>query len=137
MDGCVERKISHSHFSRQRFATKHGKAFISFCEATLSSELFSLHFRAKRCTGNETDCDRVSRWKSHHRHVVMTYCRCLNQLSWTDCNWTQTQNYLVHKRTLNHLAKHVRDMARTYSQLSLTTEINIIYDGYYYSDIDL
>ena len=22
-----------------------------------------------------------------------------------DCNWTQTHNHLVHKRTLNHLAK--------------------------------
>ena len=24
---------------------------------------------------------------------------------WSDCNWTQTQNHLVLKRTLNHLAK--------------------------------
>ena len=24
---------------------------------------------------------------------------------WTDCNWTRTQNHLVLKRTLNHLAK--------------------------------
>ena len=22
-----------------------------------------------------------------------------------DCNWTRTRNHLVHKRTLNHLAK--------------------------------
>ena len=43
-----------------------------------------------------------------------------------DCNWTRTQNHLVLKRTLNHLAKlaaiecgftlkRVRDMTRTYS----------------------
>ena len=25
--------------------------------------------------------------------------------SLSDCNWTQTQNHLVHKQTLNHLAK--------------------------------
>ena len=25
--------------------------------------------------------------------------------SLSDCNWTRTQNHLVHKRTLNHLAK--------------------------------
>ena len=25
--------------------------------------------------------------------------------SWSDCNWTRTQNHLVPKRTLNHLAK--------------------------------
>ena len=49
----------------------------------------------------------------------------------SDCNWTRTQNHLVCKRTLNHLAKlqilrlatiecgftlkWVRDMTRTYS----------------------
>ena len=26
---------------------------------------------------------------------------------WSDCNWTRTQNHLVLKRTLNHLAKLV------------------------------
>ena len=25
--------------------------------------------------------------------------------NWSDCNWTRTQNHLIHKRTLNHLAK--------------------------------
>ena len=24
---------------------------------------------------------------------------------WSDCNWIRTHNHLVHKRTLNHLAK--------------------------------
>ena len=24
---------------------------------------------------------------------------------WSDCNWTRTQNHLLLKRTLNHLAK--------------------------------
>ena len=28
--------------------------------------------------------------------------------SLSDCNWTRTHNYLVHKRTLNHLAKLAR-----------------------------
>ena len=58
--------------------------------------------------------------------------------SWSDCNWTRTQNHLVLKRTLNHsdfapasskvfldiqatiecgfTLKRVRDMTRTYSQ---------------------
>ena len=54
--------------------------------------------------------------------------------SLSDCNWTQTHNQLVHKRTLNHLAKlaiqatiecgftlkRVRDMIRTYSQMHRT-----------------
>ena len=51
----------------------------------------------------------------------------------SDCNWTRTQNHLVLKQTLNHLAKltkwlsnyiecgftpkRVRDMTKTYSQL--------------------
>ena len=26
----------------------------------------------------------------------------------SDCNWTRTHNHLVHKRTLNHLAKLAR-----------------------------
>ena len=26
----------------------------------------------------------------------------------SDCNWTRTHNYLVHKRTLNHLAKLIK-----------------------------
>ena len=35
-------------------------------------------------------------------------------------NWTRTHNHIVHKRTLNHLAKltRVRDTTRTYSQFS-------------------
>ena len=35
-----------------------------------------------------------------------------------DCNWIRTHNHLVHKRTLNDLAKlarRVREMTRTYS----------------------
>ena len=35
----------------------------------------------------------------------------------SDCNWTRTQNHLVHKQTLNHgfTVKRVRDMTRTYN----------------------
>ena len=29
----------------------------------------------------------------------------INNRSLSDCNWTRTQNHLVRKRTLNHLAK--------------------------------
>ena len=28
-----------------------------------------------------------------------------NTIDVSDCNWTRTQNHLVRKRTLNHLAK--------------------------------
>ena len=31
--------------------------------------------------------------------------------SLSDCNWTRTRNHLVHKRTLNHLAKLANDWA--------------------------
>ena len=49
-------------------------------------------------------------------HIYVTVYMCI-------CNWTRTQNHLVLKRTLNHLAKlecgftlkRVRDMTRTYS----------------------
>ena len=45
------------------------------------------------------------------------------------CSWTRTQNHIVRKRTLNHLAKlaesgftlkRVHDMARTYSHSTFT-----------------
>ena len=50
------------------------------------------------------------------RFRVNLHCSCLNVkelLAWSrhiiwslsDCNWTQTQNHLVRKRTLNYLAK--------------------------------
>ena len=29
-------------------------------------------------------------------------------ISCSDCNWTRTQNHLVHKGTLNHLTKLVK-----------------------------
>ena len=29
----------------------------------------------------------------------------LNEIRHIDCNWIRTHNHLVHKRTLNHLAK--------------------------------
>ena len=29
----------------------------------------------------------------------------IQQNDFSDCNWTRTHNHLVHKRTLNHLAK--------------------------------
>ena len=32
----------------------------------------------------------------------------------SDCNWTRTHNYLVHKRTLNHLAKLVNGWVFVY-----------------------
>ena len=28
-----------------------------------------------------------------------------------DCNWTRTHNHLVHKRTLNHLAKQAKGLS--------------------------
>ena len=35
-------------------------------------------------------------------HQNKGFCETLNP---NDCNWTRTHNHLVHKRTLNHLAK--------------------------------
>ena len=35
----------------------------------------------------------------HYRRYVQ------GQVFISDCNWTRTHNHLVHKRTLNHLAK--------------------------------
>ena len=53
---------------------------------------------------------------SHIRFRVNPHYSCLNVKEllgrsrceiwrWSDCNWTRTQNHLVLKRTLNHLAK--------------------------------
>ena len=59
---------------------------------------------------------------SHMRfRVESTLCGCLNvkellaqsrQEIWTlsNCNWTQNHNHLVHKQTLNHLAKYPTKM---------------------------
>ena len=80
-------------------ATKHGKAFLSYCQLTFPSHLFSLHFIAKRCTENKVACDRVAQSMSQ-TDIARTICRCL---------------------------KH----------LSLTNELNIVYEGYYYSHIDI
>ena len=33
------------------------------------------------------------------------FIEILRNIHFTDCNWTRTQNHLVRKRTLNHLAK--------------------------------
>ena len=53
-------------------------------------------------------------------NLVLSSLQTRNKLSTlSDCNWTRTQNHLVLKRTLNHLAKlakRVRDMTRTYSK---------------------
>ena len=32
-------------------------------------------------------------------------CSALKMHGLSDCNWTRTHNHLVHKQTLNHLAK--------------------------------
>ena len=40
------------------------------------------------------------------------------ELTENDCNWIRTHNHLVHKRTLNHLAKLA--MIRTYSDMIRT-----------------
>ena len=55
---------------------------------------------------------------------LLTQSRC-KIWSLSHCNWTQTHNPLVHKRTLNHLAMSIHsqsiyDMIRTYSQMHCT-----------------
>ena len=71
-----------------------------------------------------------------------------------DCNWTRTQNHLVLKRTLNHLAKlskefldiqatvecgftlkRVRDMTRTYSLFDMFTQSIKFYYTLYYHEL--
>ena len=39
-----------------------------------------------------------------NKHFVIIGKRCY-YYSFSGCNWTRTHNHLVHKRTLNHLAK--------------------------------
>ena len=53
----------------------------------------------------------------YHSHVLVCHMSLvpdftMNQ-SISDCNWTRTQNLLVRKRTLNHLAKGVSVRLRT------------------------
>ena len=49
-------------------------------------------------------CNVIENMENHE--VCLTIC-LYQFLYWnlSDCNWTQTHNYLVHKRTPNHLAK--------------------------------
>ena len=58
------------HFSSQLSATKHGKAFLTRCETTLSSELFSLNFEAKRYARTRLI---VTEWHSE-RHITVKHC---------------------------------------------------------------
>ena len=43
---------------------------------------------------------------------------------WSDCNWTRTQNHLVLKRTLNHLAKWNAYMTRQEHTVKCTIQIS-------------
>ena len=54
----------------QLSATNHGKNFLSRCDTARSSELFSLHFKTKRCAGNVIDCNIVAWRTSHHRQML-------------------------------------------------------------------
>ena len=47
----------------------------------------------------------VGYWKN-----LLLYWMTLNKVSAYDCNWTRTQNHLVLKRTLKHLAKLGNDI---------------------------
>ena len=40
--------------------------------------------------------------------LARSRCEILNLI---DCNWTRTHSHLVHKRTLNHLAKMVKRLS--------------------------
>ena len=52
-------------------------------------------------------------YKTRHRNIasynilikIDIITTTINQSRYSDCNWTRTQNHLVLKRTLNHLAK--------------------------------
>ena len=55
-------------------------------------------------------------------HSIVSWMSRNEIRSLSDCNWTRTHNHLVHKRTLNYLAKMWQpfDMIRTYSQIDCT-----------------
>ena len=40
----------------------------------------------------------------------------------SDCNWTRTHNHLVHKRTLNHLAKLAKCLSKEFLDIQATIE---------------
>ena len=40
-----------------------------------------------------------------HLNDTKVFIEYSNDMDCSDCNWTQTQNHLVRKGTLNHLAK--------------------------------
>ena len=71
-------------FFPQLSAAKYCKDFLSSCETVLSSEIFSLHFKAKRCTGNKRLLPIDWCGKGHVQTLHgMTSCKCLKQLSLT------------------------------------------------------
>ena len=49
--------------------------------------------------------DKDWRLKKKLNVLPVNYDICKNQNKNIWCNWTRTHNYLVHKQTLNHLAK--------------------------------
>ena len=59
----------------------------------------------------EETCHRVAAIRARRPKCSLGQ-KCKDQLQ-SDCNWTRTQNHLVLKRTLNHLAKWLSVHLRT------------------------
>ena len=75
------------------------------------SETFCAFAGMMSLTSNSILCNFITSWElvKAPQNVIQTrlFSRKINK-SINDCNWTRTQNHVVRKQTLNHLAKLVR-----------------------------
>ena len=94
-----------------------------FFESSLSlvCHIKILLIKKKKCFLKRSKHDEIIVCSCHVTYAFQsesTLCSCLNVKellarsrreiwTWSDCNWTRTQNHLVLKRTLNHVANLV------------------------------
>ena len=79
------------------------KSYLVFCHILhLIIHIFLLLIHHQILLSDYWDFYPLPKWK----YFILTYWIVkYDSTIFSDCNWTRTQNYLVLKRTLNHLAK--------------------------------
>ena len=88
------------------------------------------------CTVHLTVCSCHVKWAFQSEstlyswlNVKETFAQSRREIwRWSDCNWSQTQNCLVLKRTLNHLVKQAK-----WSTCVLTTYMYTAFDSMFFS----
>ena len=93
-------KISHAFNTRTKKESVVSSECLQTPEANIINNINSLYLliMSRTCESTLCSCLNVKELLAWSRREIW---------SLSDCNWTRIQNHLVHKRTLNHLAKLV------------------------------